>query len=49
MKQYFNNIAINNLSKKLINRTINKKIKSIAAGNSYFKKCNKFIEKLLSL
>jgi len=48
MKQYFNNIAINNLSKKLINRTINKKIKSIAAGNSYFKKCNKFIEKHLN-
>jgi len=44
MKQYFNNILINNLSKELINKILNKKINSIAAGNSYFKKCNKFIE-----
>jgi dTDP-4-amino-4,6-dideoxygalactose transaminase len=44
IKQCFNNILINSLSKQLINKILNKKINSIAAGNSYFKKCNKFIE-----
>jgi len=39
MKQYFNNILINNLSKKFINKILNKKINSVAAGNIYFKKC----------
>lgn len=49
MKQYFNNITINKKSIKLIHNLLNTKIKSLAAGNFYFKKCNKFLEKKLKI
>ena len=44
MKQYFNNISVSDLSKKLMAKVLSKNIKSISAGNYYYKKCNKFLE-----